>query len=532
MNAVVSTDQPGLVDQFGRRIDYVRLSVTDRCDLRCSYCMPEGFKGFEDPEHWLNFDEIERLIGAFARLGVRRIRLTGGEPLLRRNIAGLAGRIAALPGIEDLSLSTNATQLDKHAEALKAAGVTRLNVSLDSLQQARVERINGRDVLAKVMTGLAAAQDAGFAPIKLNMVALRGTNDDEIDEMVAFCMERGFVLRLIEAMPMGDTGRNAEYLDLQPVKERLRTQFGLVETALSGGGPARYLGTSDGRFNVGFITPISQHFCETCNRIRIAVDGTAYMCLGQEEKFEFRPLLREGCSDAELEAAILHAIDLKPERHEFREAPHKIQHNKTKTNNKRHLHPRSRYENRQKKHAGPADRNCGNRGISATYRSPARRRAIPHACGTRVANSRDTDPARSPDTARTDRAATPTPCPIEIPVASSRAATVPPRAAAGPAMRQTPRPRNGSCAAWEHPHARVASDRSGVPASCLFPAASTADDWLRRPCARPSRLPTTAPCAGSRPHRQIRQRPFPTLGSRRCRTRKPTPYGAIFHCRR
>jgi cyclic pyranopterin phosphate synthase len=207
---------------------------------------------------------------------------------------------------------------------LKAAGVTRLNVSLDSLQQARVEKINGRDVLAKVMAGLAVAQDAGFAPIKLNMVALAGTNDDEIDEMVAFCMQRGFVLRLIEAMPMGDTGRNAEYLDLQPVKERLRAQFDLVETTMHGGGPARYLGTPDGRFNVGFITPISQHFCETCNRVRVAVDGTAYMCLGQEEKFEFRPLLRGGCSDAELEAAIVDAINLKPERHEFREAPHKI----------------------------------------------------------------------------------------------------------------------------------------------------------------------------------------------------------------
>ncbi len=317
-------DAPVLTDQFGRRIDYVRLSVTDRCDLRCSYCMPEGFKGFEEPGHWLGFDEIERLIGAFARLGVSRIRLTGGEPLLRRNIAELAGRIAALPGIQDLSLSTNATQLDKHAQALKTAGVTRLNVSLDSLQQARVEKINGRDVLAKVMAGLAAAQDAGFAPIKLNMVALAGTNDDEIDAMVAFCMERGFVLRLIESMPMGATGQNAEYLDLQPVKERLRAQFGLVETTLPGAGPARYLGTPDGRFNVGFITPISQHFCQTCNRIRIAVDGTAYMCLGQDEKFEFRPLLRGGCSDAELDAAILDAINLKPERHEFREAPHKI----------------------------------------------------------------------------------------------------------------------------------------------------------------------------------------------------------------
>ncbi len=315
---------PALVDQYGRHIDYVRLSVTDRCDLRCSYCMPEGFKGFEEPADWLDFDEIERLLGAFARLGVRRVRLTGGEPLLRRDISGLARRIAALPGIEDLSLSTNATQLDKHADALKAAGVTRLNVSLDSLQQARVERINGRDVLARVMTGLAAAQEAGFAPIKLNMVAMRGSNDDEIDAMVAFCMERGFVLRLIEAMPMGATGRNAEYLDLQPVKERLRERFGLIGTALPGGGPARYLGTADGHFNVGFITPISQHFCESCNRIRIAVDGTAYMCLGQDEKFEFRPLLRGGCSDAELDAAILEAINLKPERHEFREAPHKL----------------------------------------------------------------------------------------------------------------------------------------------------------------------------------------------------------------
>lgn len=315
---------PVLTDQFGRRIDYLRLSVTDRCDLRCSYCIPEGFTGFEEPEHWLNFDEIERLIGAFSRLGVSRIRLTGGEPLLRRDISGLAGRIAALPGIEDLSLSTNATQLERHAHALKAAGVTRLNVSLNSLQQARAEKINGRDVLAKVMAGLTVAQDAGFAPIKLNMVALAGTNDDEIDEMVAFCMQRGFVLRLIEAMPMGDTGRNAEYLDLQPVKERLRTQFDLVETTMHGAGPARYLGTADGSFNVGFITPISQHFCQTCNRIRIAVDGTAYMCLGQDEKFEFRPLLRSGCSDAELDGAILEAINLKPERHEFNEAPQKV----------------------------------------------------------------------------------------------------------------------------------------------------------------------------------------------------------------
>ena len=315
---------PRLTDRYGRQIEYVRLSVTDRCDLRCSYCMPEGFTGFEEPAHWLDFDEIERLIGSFVRLGVRHVRLTGGEPLLRRDIAGLAGRLAALPGLTDLSLSTNATQLERHARALKAAGVTRLNVSLDSLQQARVEKINGRDVLARVMRGLDAARDAGFAPIKLNMVAMAGENDDEIDAMVAFCMERGFVLRLIEAMPIGDTGRNAQYLDLQPVRARLEQQFGLVETTQPGAGPARYLGTPDGRFNVGFITPLSQHFCETCNRVRISVDGTAYMCLGQDEKFEFRPLLRGGASDADLEAAILEAIELKPERHEFREAPGKI----------------------------------------------------------------------------------------------------------------------------------------------------------------------------------------------------------------
>jgi len=319
-----ATPMSNLTDRFGRRIEYLRLSVTDRCDLRCSYCMPEGFKGFEEPAHWLTFDEIERLLGAFARLGLKRVRITGGEPLLRRDLPALAARIASLPGIEDLSLSTNATQMDKHAAALKAAGVTRLNVSLDSLHAERIEAVTGRDVLHKIMGGLASAQQAGFAPIKINMVAMRGVNDDEIDAMVAFCMERNFVLRLIEAMPMGDTGRNTQYLDLQPVKARIQARFGLVDTAFQGGGPARYLGSPDGQFSVGFITPISQHFCGTCNRVRLSVDGTLYLCLGQEEKFEFRPLLRGGATDIELENAIRTALELKPERHEFREQPNKI----------------------------------------------------------------------------------------------------------------------------------------------------------------------------------------------------------------
>jgi cyclic pyranopterin phosphate synthase len=312
-----------LIDRFGRKIEYLRLSVTDRCDLRCAYCIPEGFKDFEEPEHWLTPDELERLIGLFAQMGLKRLRLTGGEPLLRKNIVGLAARLAAIPGIDDLSLSTNATQLGKCAGDLKAAGVRRLNVSLDSLRPERVEKINGRPVLDKVLAGLQAAKRAGFAPIKINMVAMR-ENADEIDDMVAYCMDNGFVLRLIEVMPMGDTARKMGYLDLQPVKEQLRQRFGLVDTVFPGGGPARYLGTPDGRFNVGFITPISQHFCATCNRVRLTVDGVLHLCLGQEDRTELRPLLRSGVSDATIIAVLRQAIDQKPERHEFKEQPDKL----------------------------------------------------------------------------------------------------------------------------------------------------------------------------------------------------------------
>ena len=312
-----------LVDRFGRRIEYLRLSVTDRCDLRCAYCIPEGFKGFEEPEHWLTFDEIERLMGLFAGLGLKRLRLTGGEPLLRRNIVDLSRRLAGIPGIEDLSISTNATQLADMATDLKAAGVTRLNVSLDSLRPEGVEKINGRPVLDKILAGLNAGRDAGFKPIKVNMVAMR-ENADEIDDIVAYCMDKGFVLRLIEVMPMGDTARKMGYVDLQPVKAQLKERFGLVDTVMPGGGPARYLGTPDGRFTVGFITPISQHFCETCNRVRLTVDGILHLCLGQEERMDFRGLMRGGATDKEITEAIRLAIDLKPERHEFVEAPQKL----------------------------------------------------------------------------------------------------------------------------------------------------------------------------------------------------------------
>ncbi len=312
-----------LTDHFGRSIEYLRLSVTDRCDLRCAYCIPEGFKGFEEPAHWLGFDEIERLLGLFARLGLKRIRLTGGEPLLRRDITGLARRLAALPGIEDISLSTNATQLGRMAADLKAAGVSRLNVSLDSLDPATIARINGRPVLADVLAGLAAASAAGFAPIKLNMVVMED-NAREVDAMVDFCLEQGYVLRLIELMPMGDTARRMGYVDLQPIKRRLQRRFGLVDTLFPGGGPARYLGTADGRFSVGFITPLSQHFCATCNRVRLTVDGQLHLCLGQDARMDFRSLLRSGATDDDLVAAIQQAMALKPERHEFSEQPEKL----------------------------------------------------------------------------------------------------------------------------------------------------------------------------------------------------------------
>jgi cyclic pyranopterin phosphate synthase len=312
-----------LIDRFGRRIEYLRLSVTDRCDLRCAYCIPEGFKGFEEPEHWLTFDELERLLGLFSSLGLKRLRLTGGEPLLRRNIVRLVERVAAIPGIEDISVSTNATQLAGMAVDLKRAGVTRLNVSLDSLRPEVVEKINGRPALGQILAGLEAGRAAGFAPIKVNMVVMR-ENADEVDDIVAYCMERGFILRLIELMPMGDTARKMGYVDLQPVKARLQKRFGLIDTVMSGGGPARYLGTPDGKFTVGFITPISQHFCATCNRVRLTVDGILHLCLGQEDRVDFRAMMRNGASDAEIIATIREAIDMKPERHEFIEAPQKL----------------------------------------------------------------------------------------------------------------------------------------------------------------------------------------------------------------
>ena len=315
-----------LTDKFGRNIEYLRLSVTDRCDLRCSYCLPKGFKDFGEPNDWLTFDEIERVIRLFGELGTKRIRLTGGEPLVRKNLAELASRLSKLPGIEDLSLSSNATQLTKQAIPLKQAGISRINVSLDTLQPDLFKEITGGGKLQKVIDGLLAAKDAGFQPVKINMVVMRDVNDHEVEEMVEFCIKHDFTLRFIEAMPMGDTGReaNKQYIPLDEVYDRLAKIYTLTTANMNGGGPARYVRVNDTELRIGFITPISQHFCDTCNRVRLSVDGTLYLCLGQDDSYPLRKIMRAGVTDDELKDHIKRAIDLKPDKHVFSEQPGKM----------------------------------------------------------------------------------------------------------------------------------------------------------------------------------------------------------------
>lgn len=321
-----------LIDKFGRTIDYLRISVTDRCNLRCSYCIPEGFRDFEAPDHWLSFDEIMRVIHAFVRLGTKRFRLTGGEPLVRKNLTDLVTRIKQIGEVEDLSLTTNATLLTNYAQPLFDAGLNRLNISLDSLNRKKIEEITGQDCLKQVMSGLSCAKQIGFHKIKINMVVLPDKNIGEIEQMLEFCIKQGFILCLIEVMPMGETGQNIAKIYLQSVVKQLQTHFKLQSShQIIGNGPARYWETETGKVCLGLITPLSQHFCETCNRIRLSVDGTLYMCLGQDNSFALRPLLRNHCSDQELEQAIRQAIELKPKQHDFLKQPNKIKRIMSKT---------------------------------------------------------------------------------------------------------------------------------------------------------------------------------------------------------
>lgn len=314
-----------LIDQYNREIKYLRLSVTDRCDLRCFYCMPKGFDGYEEPSDWLTFDEIEQVIASFTRLGVSAVRLTGGEPLLRKGLPQLAQRLSALPGLDDLSLSTNATRLGKHAQALHEAGISRINVSLDTVDPIKFKDIT-QGKLEKITQGLLTAKAVGLEPIKINMVVMKGVNDNDVEDMVDFCMQHGFTLRFIETMPVGDTGRNAidHYISLDIIEQRLAKKYQLIPAVMAGAGPARYVQVAGSELKIGFITPISQHFCDTCNRVRLSATGTLYMCLGDEHKYELRHLLRDGISDNDLDQVIRDAINLKPLKHEFNEKPEKV----------------------------------------------------------------------------------------------------------------------------------------------------------------------------------------------------------------
>ncbi len=309
-----------LSDSFGRAIDSLRLSVTDRCDFRCFYCIPKGFNDFSQTEQRLGLAETVRLVRLFSELGVHRVRLTGGEPLVRADLPQLAEAICALPSVEEVSLSTNASRLASQAEVLRQAGIARINVSLDSLNPAIFRRITGSD-LQPVLVGLQAARVAGFRPIKINMVVMRDLNLDEVGDMVDYCLHNGFTLRLIETMPVGEAGRDnrEHYVSLQEVEQILSRRFELEPARMQGSGPATYLKIKNERLKIGFITPMSRHFCDTCNRVRLSAEGTLYLCLGQQDKLELRPLLREGASDQELKQAIIQAVQRKPKEHRLLE---------------------------------------------------------------------------------------------------------------------------------------------------------------------------------------------------------------------
>ena len=308
-----------LIDPFGRAITYLRVSVTDRCDLRCTYCMAEDMS-FLPKADVLSLEELERLALAFVRLGTRKLRLTGGEPLVRRGVMGLFQRLGTQlgQGLDELTLTTNGTQLSKHAHELAAAGVRRVNVSLDTLDPGAFTRITRWGRLQQVLDGIATARAAGLH-VKINTVALRGENEDELGDMLAWCGDHGHDLCLIETMPLGEVAgdRTDHYLPLGLVRSRLQQRFTLSPSSYATGGPARYYDVAETGGRIGFITPLTHNFCESCNRVRLTCTGTLYLCLGQDDQADLRRLLRSGVDDAALDAAIRAAIALKPLGHDF-----------------------------------------------------------------------------------------------------------------------------------------------------------------------------------------------------------------------
>jgi cyclic pyranopterin phosphate synthase len=317
MSIAASPARP-LIDRFGRRISYVRISVTDRCDFRCVYCMAEDMT-FLPKKDVLSFEEIEAIAGAFIARGTTKIRLTGGEPLVRRDIIDLVRTLGQRigQGLDELTLTTNGSQLRKHAQGLFDAGVRRLNVSLDTLDERRFRDITRRERIADVLDGIDAAQDAGLA-IKINMVAMRGVNDDEIEPMMAWAHGRGMGLTLIEGMPLGEVGidRVDSYLPLRELHDRLARRYTLTRLDKQTGGPARYSHVAETGGVLGFITPMSHNFCESCNRVRLTATGQLFLCLGQEDQVNLRDALRDGGLPA-LDAAMDHAMAIKPKGHDF-----------------------------------------------------------------------------------------------------------------------------------------------------------------------------------------------------------------------
>lgn len=320
-----------LIDPFQRKIEYLRVSVTDKCNYRCSYCMPE--QGVHPDGHhseYLDYDEIARIIKAFAELGVWKIRLTGGEPLVRKNLADLVQQIRHIPAIQDIALSTNAEHLARHAVELHEAGINRINVSMDSLNPEKFERITRGGNLEKVLAGLDAAFAVGMTPVKVNMVVMQHTNFDEIPAMLDFAIEKGIYLRFIETMPIGSAGISVmnEHVSAEAILNVVRTHLGnelvpVIDNKEAG--PARVFRVGESKAKIGVISAVSQHFCETCNRVRLTARGELALCLGQNDMVDLRTPLRNGISDDALKQLIIDAIAKKPERHHFNENRHNIE---------------------------------------------------------------------------------------------------------------------------------------------------------------------------------------------------------------
>ena len=310
-----------MIDPFGRLVSYLRVSVTDRCDFRCVYCMSENMT-FLPKKDLLSLEELQRLCGIFVRLGVTKLRITGGEPLVRRDIMSLFRGLGGLlddGGLDELTVTTNGSMLDRHAGDLAAAGVRRINVSLDTLDPEKFLAITRWGRFDRVMNGLAAADAAGLK-VKINTVAMKGVNEDELPDMLAWCHARGYDLTLIEVMPMGEVGdhtRLDQYLPLSQVRRQLAARYTLEDIPLNTGGPARYVRVAETSGRLGFITPLTHNFCESCNRVRLTCTGTLYMCLGQDDAVDLRAVLRAHDDDQAVIDAIHAAIAAKPKGHDF-----------------------------------------------------------------------------------------------------------------------------------------------------------------------------------------------------------------------